>query len=142
MAVTGIWYPLGVKYQYTGVVAVNWTSDTIKVALATSSYSPSIAHDYFNDITNEITGSGYTAGGMALASKSVAIVSNVIQFQADPVVWTPSTLTARYAIIYKDTGTPTTSVLLGLVDFGANIVSASGPFTIQWDASGVLNSTF
>ena len=49
---------------------VDFDTDTIKVALLTSSYTPDQdAHDYFNDVSSaEVTGTGYTAGGATLAS--------------------------------------------------------------------------
>jgi hypothetical protein len=120
---------------------IDLDSDTVKVALATSSYTPNQdTHDYFNDITNEVTGTGYTAGGQALASKTVNYTSgtNTFTFDAADTVWGSSTITARYAIIYVDTGTPSTSPLIMYVDFGADVVSTSGNFTITWNASGIF----
>jgi len=38
-------------------------SDTIKWMGTTSAHTINPAHDYKNDITNEVTGTGYTAGG-------------------------------------------------------------------------------
>lgn len=121
---------------------VDWDSDTIKVALCTSSYSPNQnTHIYFSDITNEITGTGYTAGGATLGSKTIAESSLVTTFDAADTSWTSSTLTARYAIIYESTGTSSTSTLIAYVDFGADQSSSSGTFTIQWNASGIFTAT-
>lgn len=120
---------------------IDFDTDTVKVALATSSYTPNQdTHDYFNDITNEVTGTGYTAGGATLASKTVTYTAgtNTQAFDAADTSWTSSTITARYAIIYVDTGTASTSPLIGYVDFGADVVSSSGTFTIQWSASGLF----
>ena len=51
---------------------IDFDTDTIKAALATSTYTPNFAtHRYFSDVTNEVTGTGYTAGGATLASKTV-----------------------------------------------------------------------
>jgi hypothetical protein len=51
---------------------IDWDSDTIKVALLSSSYTPNQdTHDYFDDVsTYEVTGTGYTTGGITLASKT------------------------------------------------------------------------
>jgi hypothetical protein len=50
----------------------DWDTDTIKCALTTSTYTVDIdTHDFFNDVTNEITGTGYTAGGATLASTAL-----------------------------------------------------------------------
>jgi hypothetical protein len=51
---------------------IDFDTDTIKVALTTSTYTPNFdTHDYFNDVTNEVVGTGYTAGGATLASKTI-----------------------------------------------------------------------
>lgn len=120
---------------------INFASDTIKVMLTTSSYTPDQdAHDMIDDVTNEVTGTGYTAGGATLANKSVTQdnTNNLAYFDADDVVWSSSTITARYAVIYKDTGTPSTSNLIAVIDFGSDQISSSGNFTIQWSANGIL----
>ena len=123
---------------------VDWDTNTIKVALTTSSYTPNQdTHDYFDDITNQVVGTGYTAGGATLASKTVNYDSgtNVTTFDAADVTWSTSTITARYAIIYRDTGVTSTSPLIGYVDFDADVVSSGGDFTIQWNASGIFTIT-
>lgn len=122
---------------------IDLDSDVIKVALCTSSYTPNQnAHDYFDDITNEVSGSGYTAGGATLGSKSVGTGGGkTFTFDADDVTWSSSTITARYAIIYDSTGTASTSPLIGYIDFGADVSSSSSNFTIQWNASGIFTQT-
>jgi hypothetical protein len=120
---------------------VDWVTDTIKVALTTSAYTPDQdVHDFFNDVTNEITGTGYTAGGATLGSKSTSYdtASNETRLIAANAQWTTATITARYAVIYKDTGTASTSPLLGYVDFGGDQSVTAGTLTVQWDATGVL----
>jgi hypothetical protein len=124
---------------------VDFDSDTIKVALLSSSYTPNQdTDDYFNDVSAyEVTGTGYTAGGITLANKSVSYTSgtNVTKFDADDVSWTSSTITARYAVVYDSTGTASTSALIGYVDFGSNQSSSSGTFSIVWDAAGIFTTT-
>lgn len=124
---------------------VDFDSDTIKVALLSSSYTPNQdTDDYWNDVSAyEVTGTGYTAGGATLANKSVAYTSgtNTTKFDADDVSWTSSTITARYAVIYDSTGTASTSALIGYVDFGSNQSSSSGTFSIVWDSAGIFTTT-
>jgi len=124
---------------------VDFDSDTIKVALLSSSYTPDQdAHDYFNDVsTYEVTGTGYTSGGATLASKTATYDSatNVIVLDAADVTWSSSTITARYAVVYDSTGTASTSALIGYVDFGSDQSSTNGNFTITWDSTGIVRIT-
>ena len=124
---------------------VDFDTDTIKVALLTSSYTPNQdTHDYFNDVSaNEVSGTGYTAGGNTLASKTATYDSgtNVIVLDAADVTWASSTITARYAVVYDSTGTASTSALIGYVDFGSDQSSTNGNFTITWDSTGIVRIT-
>lgn len=145
MAVTGTAYGTPIKNMYSGANVIDWDTDTIKVALATSTYTPDPdTHDFFNDITNEVTGTGYTAGGVTLTSPTLTVVgaSNQVQLDAADSSWTTSTITARYAIVYKSTGTASTSPLVGYVDFGADVSTSAGTFQITWAATGILLFTY
>ena len=120
---------------------VNYITDTIKVMLCTSAYTPDQdAHIYKSSITGEVTGTGYTAGGATLTNKTMTYdgATNTIKLDADDVVWASSTITARYAVIYDDTGTDSTSTLLGYIDFSEDKISSAGNFTITWDTAGIF----
>lgn len=125
---------------------VDWDSDTIKVALVSSAYTPNQdSHDYFDDVVaNEVTGAGYTAGGATLTGKTITYdgASNVVVLDANDVVWASSTVTARYAVVYDDSGaTNAQKVLIGYVDFGSDQSSTNGNFTVTWDATGIVRLT-
>ena len=125
---------------------VDWDTDTIKVALLTNSYTPDQdAHNYFDDVSSyEVTGTGYTAGGITLANKTntYSSATNVIVLDADDVTWSSSTITARYAIVYDASpATNATKPLIGYVDFGSDQSSSNGNFTITWDATGIVRIT-
>lgn len=122
--------------------SIDLDTDTIKVALVTSSYTPDQdAHVFFSSVTNEVSGTGYTAGGASLANKTVTQdnTDNEGVFDADDVSWTTATITARGAVVYKSTGTASTSPLICYIDFGADKVSTAGTFSIQWNAEGIIN---
>lgn len=121
---------------------IDLDTDTIKVALVTSTYTPNAdTHEDFADITNEVSGTGYTAGGATLASAAVTADTTDDEgvFDAADVTWSTSTITARGAIIYKDTGTASTSLLIAYIDFGSDQISSAGNFIIQWASEGILN---
>ena len=122
--------------------SIDLDTDTIKVALVTSSYTPNQdTHEDFADVTNEITSTGYTAGGSALANKAVTAdnTDNEGVFDADNVTWANSSITARGAVVYKDTGTAATSLLICYIDFTSDKSSSTSDFIIQWNTEGILN---
>ncbi len=115
---------------------------TIKIMLATNTYTPDrAAHDFKDDVTNEVSGTNYTAGGNAIANKTVTVAGNVVKWDADdPATWSQSGSgfsNARKAIMYKDTGTPGTSPLIAYYDFGSDKGNVSGDLTLQLDAAGI-----
>lgn len=139
---TALWAGLAVKNQWGATAAnrVDWVGDTIKVALTTSSYSfDQDTHDMFDDVTNEVSGTGYTAGGATLASKTLTYDSptnKIVLDSADPQ-WTGATITAiRKAVVYKSTGVSSTSPLIAVHTFAADQAVSSGTFTIAVDADG------
>jgi hypothetical protein len=195
-------YASGIDAALNG--EIDFDTNTIKVALTTSSYTPDRGvHDYFNDVTNEVVGTGYTAGGATLGTCTCAYVAanswgvaranstayalgevvrpatgnnfvyqcivagtsggsiptypttyggtvtdggvtwecvgagGVVLDSVDPS-WATSTITARYGVIYRDTGTPATSALIALLDFGSNQTSTGGTFLITFSAAGIV----
>jgi hypothetical protein len=123
--------------------AIDLDSDTIRVALVTSTYVPDQdAHEFFSDITNEVVGAGYTADGAEITTKTVTQDDANDQgvFNGDDVAWAASTITARAGIIYKDTGNPATAPLIRYVDFGEDKTTTGTTFTITWNATGILTS--
>lgn len=114
---------------------IDLDTDTIKVALCSASYTPSLAHNFFDDITNELTTTGgYTAGGATLASPTIS--AGV--FDAADTEWSSATFTCRYGILYKSTGVAGTSPLIGYIDFDGNQSPSSQTFKIIWNASGII----
>jgi len=129
----------------SGEIDLEDAGDTIKVVLVTSSYSPDIdTHTQYSHITNQVEGTGYTAGGATLGSQDVSVdtVNDKAVFDAADTTWSSSTITARGAILYKyvdDGGSPAaTSPLICYFDFGEDKVSSNGNFTIQWNEGGIL----
>lgn len=122
--------------------SIDLDTDVIKVALVTSAYTVNQdTHVDFGDITNEVVGTGYTARGGALDNKTVTVdnTDNEGVFDADDETWATSTITARGAVIYLDSGVDATSYLIAYLDFTTDQTSSSGNFTIQWGTEGILN---
>lgn len=143
MAVAGYVYGLGFLHFFDG--AIDYDTHAIKVSLHTSTYVPDQdTHEYQDDLTNEVTGTGYSAGGIALGSKTLTYTAgtNKIKLDAQDTVWSTSTITARTAVIYNaETAIAGTSPLIAYQQSDSNIVSSAGDWTIVWDASGIIELT-
>lgn len=120
-------------YRDCFVGNINCASDTFKCLLVTSSYTASKAHDRRDDVTNEVTGTGYSAGGNA-ASCTVAAVDNTnndLEITFSITSWTSATITARGAVIYKNRGGAASSdELVCFIDFGSDVISTDGTFSV------------
>jgi hypothetical protein len=124
---------------------IDYDTDSIKLAATTSTYTPDQdAHNYFNDITNEITGTGYTAGGQALTTKTVTYTAatNKHVLDADDVAWITSTLTARHFVLYDATpGSDATRPLIGYQSEASDVSTTAGTLSVVWSASGIVEIT-
>lgn len=143
MTATGKWYGLGMSAVMNA--AVDWDSDTIKAGLATVSWTPNQDTDDFrNDVTAELSASGYTAGGVTLSSltRTYDAATNEIRLDAADLLWTGLSGTFRYIYIYKSRGGASSAdELIGYVDLGADTSPGGGNFAVQWDTTGVLKVT-
>lgn len=140
MAVTasGLFVPTFLDVLDATQLAVNTGSDTFKCAMVTNSATPDFdTHDHWSDLSGqEVSGTGYTAGGVALTSVTLTGSSGTITFDAADASWASSTISdARAAVVYDDT--LTNDPLIALIDFGADYSSSNGTFTITWNASGI-----
>ncbi len=135
--------PYGQALIHLGNARFNFASDTFNVLLTTSSYTPNVdTHDYLDDITNEIVGTGYTAGGETLTGLAWTYdtATNTAKLIADATVWSTASFTCRRAVVYKDTGVAATSPLLSYVDFGIDESPASIDFVINWASTGLISA--
>ena len=123
--------------------AIDSDADTFKAMLVTSSYTPNKGtHAKRSDVTNEVTGTGYTAGGVTCACTPALNTSThvmVLTFAA--VSWATSTITARGMVIYKSRGGASSAdELVGYLDFNSNISSAGGTFSVAASTLTTTNS--
>jgi len=107
-------------------------ADTIKIALFTSSASLGASTTAYST-SNEISGTGYTAGGVALTSKTVSTTGTTAFFDADDPTWTSASFTANGALIYNNTNSDKAIAVLA---FGGDFTVAGGTFKIVFPAAG------
>ncbi len=114
--------------------SIDLDTDTIKMMLVTSAYTPNIdTHTKRSDITGEVVGAGYTAGGMTLANKTVTVNTGTDKgvFTCDAISIPTATITARGCVLYKSRGGASNlDEIIAYGDFGSDIVSTGGTFNI------------
>ena len=125
---------------------VDFLLTTHKIAMYTNTLTPAFETDASYSATNEVSGTGYTAGGQVVVSPTFAVAgaTAVLTYDLGDQIWaSPTSVTARGAIEYADatTGPPADPLLCG-INFGSDFTSTAGTFTIQWAAGGVFTITF
>jgi hypothetical protein len=127
---------------------VDWNTDTIRCMLTGSGYTPAQdTHQYKSDVTSELTGTGYTAAGAALANPTITYTAgtNKLKLDADDASWASSSITLPVngsAIVYDASpGTDATRPLVCYQTTDAQVASTKGTFTVAWHADGIVEIT-
>jgi hypothetical protein len=117
--------------QLYNVVNAYYGSGSFKLMLVTSSYVPNEdTHAFRSDVTNEVTGTGYSSGGNAITpTVTHNTASNNVTVAWSTVTWASSTITAAAGVVYKVIGSAGTDTICQYVDFSGNISSTGGTFT-------------
>lgn len=119
------------SYKQEVMQGVHEAADTYKIALYTSAASLGASTTAYT-ATNEVSGTGYTAGGATLSGVSVTVDGTTAVLDFTDPTWANSTITARGALIYNSTqGNKAVAVL----DFGADISSTNDTFTVTFPAA-------
>ena len=97
-------YNLALRNALQGKIAVG--TDTFRGMLLTNAHTPNQdTHEFRSSLTNEVTGTGYTAGGATVTlSLGVNTGTDVVTLTVGALSWPASTITARYLAIYKSRG--------------------------------------
>lgn len=127
----------GVHAFGTTVARAGTTPDTFYLALYTSSATLDATTTAYT-VTNEVSGTGYVAGGQALTTVAPTSSGTTAFLDFDDETWTSSTITARGAMIYNDTqaGDPAVAIL----DFGGDKTSTAGDFTVVFPTADASNA--
>ena len=106
----------------------NLEANTLKVALYDNTATLSSATTAYAT-ANEVSGSGYTAGGAAMTGMAVTLDGSTAIFDADNVSWANATISAQAAVIYN---TSFSNAAIAVLDFGSVKTSTNGTFEIQF----------
>lgn len=118
------------------------TNGVSKAMLCTDAYTPSFwSHDFRNDVSNEVTGSGYTSGGKDVTNEVLAATSTLggyVYFDHDDVQWDALTAVDIMAMVgYIDVGSVATDQLIYLLDFETAVDVDAGTLLVQIASTGV-----
>lgn len=134
---------------HNGSTSIDWQNDVIRMALVDNMYTPELDSEvWWDDIEQfEVAGANYTPGGVQVQVDSVELdsvskevrvnVSGTHLWEADPDGFED----VRFAVIYKDNGDPTTSPLVGYVDFGIDRSNVLVDLIIIWPAAPLFRTT-
>ena len=111
-------------------------TDTIKIALYTSSATLGASTTAYST-TNEVTGTGYTAGGNTLTSPAISLDGTTAIVDFADSTWSDSTITARGALIYNASKS---NKAIAVLDFGADKSSSDGAFTVVMPAAAAATA--
>jgi len=118
-------------------------SDTIMIALYTSSATLNATTDGYITSNEVANGGGYTTGGEALTSKTVEENSTSGVFDSADPEWTSATFTARGALIYNKTlgdASSNSRGAIAILDFGGDFTVSGGTFKIVFPANTASNA--
>ena len=114
----------------------NFLTDTFKIALYTGNASLDASTTVYNT-SNEVTGTGYTAGGNTLTVIPPASSGTVAYVSFQNTSWASASFTARAALIYNATqGNKSVAVL----DFGSDKTVSNSTFTITFPVDDATNA--
>lgn len=135
-------YELFVTAQFADAV-IDWDTDTIKIALVSD--TPTAATDnYFDDVTEVTAGGSYTAGGITLTCTDANASGTLTVSSATSVTWAQnasSPTNATYAVLYKSTGTASTSPLVAYLNLGQTVDLTAGSLTITLTSNEIFSVT-
>lgn len=141
MAITASgFYGLTLEKMFIDTAGESMEAEDNKGALVQDGYTPNFdTHDFYADLTNEVSGTGYTAGGAAITGTEITLASGVLTWDFTDPSWSSSSITSAMAhVSYFNTGAGATDQLLLLLDFVTAVTTSSGTLTVQINASGAM----
>lgn len=145
MAITAAgFYGLTLEKMLIDTAGQSMEAETHKELLVQDAHTPDFTnHDFRNDVTNEVTGTGYTTGGVTVTGTEITISAGTLTFDMADTVYTTVTITdAMAGIFYFNVGTAATDQLVLLQDFVTAASATAANFTIQHNAAGVATIDF
>lgn len=142
VTVSGLFLPTWLDILDTTQLAVDLDLETHKLALFTNTITPNFSTDTAYGVApynaNEVSGTGYTAGGTAITTTTITeSPTGSLMWDAADTSWATSTITnARAGLAYADALAGNNAIVL--INFGADYSTVAGTFLVQWAAGGIF----
>lgn len=141
---TPVVYPQHKLRQNNGSAVVDFDTDDIRIAILTSAYTYSAAHDFLDDLTNHVTGTGAPGtSGVSVTGKTFTLDGDNTEFVHDDLTIAANAggfTNGRIVVWFKWTGSAATSPLIMRMTEASDFGNVSGDLTIDGSATtGVLN---
>jgi hypothetical protein len=150
VTVSGLYVANFIDVLDASQLAVDLSLTTHKIALLSNAATPNFSTDASWSSTNEVSGTGWPTGGVALSAAAAGATSTAptttesptgsLMYDMNDIAVSATTLTnARAARIYADAlTTPTADALIVLINFAVDFSTNNGTFGIQWASTGVF----
>jgi hypothetical protein len=117
------------------VAGQDLATDTLKLALYTGNASLGADTTVYSS-TNEVVGTGYSAGGITLTGITIQTSGSTVYINFNNAVWNPASFTTRAALIYNSSKS---NKSVAVLDFGSD-KTCTTTFTIQMPANTATSS--
>jgi hypothetical protein len=117
------------------VAGQDLATDTLKLALYTANASLGADTTVYSS-TNEVVGTGYSAGGITLTGITIQTSGSTVYINFNNAVWNPASFTTRAALIYNSSKS---NKSVAVLDFGSD-KTCTTTFTIQMPANTATSS--
>ena len=134
-------FGLSLEKALNDTLGKSWEAEDNKITLISDSATPNFdTMDFWNDLSaNEVTGTNWAAGGVALTGTEITLSSGVLTFDATDVSVASTTITGAMASVLRtNVGSDATDQLVMLHDFVTAVSTVNGTFAITWNASGLM----
>ena len=140
MAITASgFFGLSLEKAWIDTLGQSLEAEDNDMALVLDGYTPNFdTHDFHDDLTNELSGTGYTTGGKAFTGTELTLSGGTMTWDCTDVAWTTSTFVDVMAsVLITNVGSSATDQLICLQDFVTAVSTNVGTFTVQIHANGI-----
>lgn len=134
-------FGLSLEKALIDTLGESWEAEDNMYGLISDSATPDFTtHDFWNDLNaNEVTGTNWAAGGVALTGTDITLSGGVLTFDATDVSVASTTITSAMAgVLRTNVGSAATDQLVLLQDFVTAVSTVNGTFGVQHHSSGIL----